>query len=64
MIIHIQRGKGLRDRDVPLTPKLLEALRDYYNSVRFQKKLRPVSLEIPEPDATGYQNLMRLGTRT
>ena len=30
MVIHIQRGKGLRDRDVPLTPKLLEALRDYW----------------------------------
>jgi integrase/recombinase XerD len=29
MVIHIQRGKGLRDRDLPLTPKLLEALRDY-----------------------------------
>ena len=26
MVIHIRRGKGLRDRDVPLTPKLLEAL--------------------------------------
>src|SRR6266851_5314465 len=30
MVIHIQRGKGMRDRDVPLTPKLLEALRDYW----------------------------------
>src|SRR5450631_2548800 len=26
MVIHVRRGKGLRDRDVPLTPKLLEAL--------------------------------------
>jgi len=34
MVIHVQRGKGLRDRDVPLTPKLLEALRDYW---RWQK---------------------------
>ena len=30
MVIHIQRGKGLRDRDVPLTPRLLEALREYW----------------------------------
>lgn len=30
MVIHIRRGKGLRDRDVPLTPKLLEALREYW----------------------------------
>lgn len=30
MVIHIRQGKGSRDRDVPLTPKLLEALREYY----------------------------------
>lgn len=30
MVIHVARGKGLRDRDVPLTPKLLKALRDYW----------------------------------
>jgi len=30
MIIHIRQGKGSRDRDVPLTPKLIEALREYY----------------------------------
>lgn len=30
MVIHIRRGKGLRDRDVPLTPKLLEELRQYW----------------------------------
>jgi site-specific recombinase XerD len=29
-VIHIRRGKGSRDRDVPLTPKLLEALRQYW----------------------------------
>jgi integrase len=28
MVIHIHRGKGLRDRDVPLTPKLLEKSHD------------------------------------
>ena len=30
MVIHIQQGKGSRDRDVLLTPKLLEALREYW----------------------------------
>ena len=30
MVIHIQQGKGSRDRDVPMTPKLLEALREYW----------------------------------
>jgi integrase/recombinase XerD len=29
MVIHIHRGKGMRDRDVPLTLKMLEVLRDY-----------------------------------
>jgi len=30
MVIHIRNAKRSRDRDVPLTPKLLEALRRYY----------------------------------
>jgi integrase/recombinase XerD len=29
MVIHIRQGKGSRDRDVPMTAKLLGALRDY-----------------------------------
>jgi integrase/recombinase XerD len=30
MIIHIRHGKRNRDRDVPLSPKLLETLREYW----------------------------------
>ena len=30
MVIHIRKGKGNRDRDVPLTPKLLETLRAWW----------------------------------
>jgi integrase/recombinase XerD len=30
MVIHIRQGKGARDRDLPLSPKLLEALREYW----------------------------------
>jgi integrase/recombinase XerD len=30
MVIHIRQGKGQRDRDVMLSPKLLEELRDYW----------------------------------
>lgn len=30
MVIHIRQGKGARDRDVPLSGKLLEALREYW----------------------------------
>jgi integrase/recombinase XerD len=31
-VIHIRQGKGARDRDVPLSPKLLEELRGYVRS--------------------------------
>ncbi len=30
MVLHIRSGKGQRDRDLPMTPRLLHALRDYY----------------------------------
>jgi len=30
MVIHVHQGKGSRDRDVLLTPKLLETLREYW----------------------------------
>jgi site-specific recombinase XerD len=32
MVIHIRNAKGRRDRDVPLTPRLHKALREYYRS--------------------------------
>ena len=43
MVIHIRQGKGSRDRDVPLTPKLLEALREYYRWKRPKTYLFPGS---------------------
>jgi integrase/recombinase XerD len=30
MVVHIRQGKGSRDRDIPLSPKLLDALREYW----------------------------------
>jgi len=30
MLIHIRKGKGGKDRDVPMCPKLLETLREYW----------------------------------
>jgi site-specific recombinase XerD len=34
MVVHIRGGKGRKDRDVMLSPKLLEAVRDYWRGLR------------------------------
>jgi integrase len=40
-VIHVRQGKGSRDRDVPLTPKLLQALRQYWRWKRPKVYLFP-----------------------
>src|SRR5438105_7099208 len=41
MVIHVRQGKGGRDRDVLLTPKLLETLREYW------RWMKPKNISIP-----------------
>jgi site-specific recombinase XerD len=41
MVIHILQGKGSRDRDVPMTPKLLDTLREYWRWKRPKVYLFP-----------------------
>lgn len=41
MVIHIRQGKGSRDRDVPMTPKLLGILREYFRWKRPRVYLFP-----------------------
>ena len=41
MMIHIRQGKGSRDRDVPLSPKLLETLREYWRWMKPKTYLFP-----------------------
>ena len=41
MVIHIRQGKGSRDRDVPLSPKLLETLREYWRWMKPKTYLFP-----------------------
>ncbi len=41
MVIHIRQGKGRRDRDVPLSPKLLETLREYWRWMKPKTYLFP-----------------------
>jgi len=40
-VIHVQQGKGSRDRDVLLTPKLLETLREYWRWMKPKTYLFP-----------------------
>jgi integrase/recombinase XerD len=34
MVLHVQQGKGRKDRDLPLSPHLLEELRQHYRRLR------------------------------
>ena len=44
MVIHIQQGKGRRDRDVPMTPFVLEVLREYWRHAKSKVYLFPSPL--------------------
>ena len=41
MVLHIREGKGGRDRDVPLSPKLLTTLREYWRWMKPKTYLFP-----------------------
>ena len=41
MVIHVRQGKRLKDRDLPLSPNLLETLRAYYRWMRPRTDLFP-----------------------
>jgi integrase/recombinase XerD len=41
MVLRVEHGKGGRDRDIPLSPTLLAALREYYRWMRPQTYLFP-----------------------
>ena len=41
MLVHIRHGKGGRDRSVPLSPKLLETLREYWRWMKPKTYLFP-----------------------
>ena len=43
MVLHIRQGKGARDRDVPLSGKLLQALREYWRWKKPRNFLFPSS---------------------
>ena len=39
MVIHVHQGKNSRDRELPLTPKLLEALRAYWRACKVKPRV-------------------------
>ena len=50
MVVRIRQGKGGKDREVPLSPKLLEQLRIYYRSVKRRNGWMFPSLQTRRPD--------------
>jgi site-specific recombinase XerD len=62
MLIHVNLGKGRKDRLVPLSERLLEILRDYYRAYRPQDWLFPGrELERPIDRTTIGRVLSRAG---
>jgi integrase/recombinase XerD len=41
MVVHVRQGKGRRDRDIPLSSKLLDVLRDYWRWMKPKTYLFP-----------------------
>jgi site-specific recombinase XerD len=59
MLIHIHQGKGSRDRELPLTQKVLDALREYWRATTikpqvylFPTRKEPTEQEKPISDKT------------
>lgn len=51
MMLRVERGKGGRDREIPLSPTLLAALREYYRWMRPQTSLFPATRQGWRADA-------------
>jgi site-specific recombinase XerD len=56
MVIHVRQGKGRKDRDVMLSPRLLEILRAYWKATRPRPWLFPGQIQgRPVTEATVYR---------
>lgn len=53
MVIHIRKGKGGKDRDVPLCPRLLETLRQYWRWKKPKRWLFPGQPRAEDKHLTG-----------
>jgi len=63
MMIRINQGKGGRDREVPLSPKLLETLRVYFRWMRPTTFLFPGTLKGVRADVPITPNVVWLACR-
>jgi len=63
MMIRITQGKGRRDRDVPLSPKLLETLRVYWRWMKPRTFLFPGTVKGVRADVPISPNLVWLACR-
>ena len=64
MVLHIRRGKGQKDRMVPLSPRLLEVLRAYWRACRPRTFLFPgTASDTPVTDGTVQRLCHRTATR-
>jgi integrase len=63
MMIRINQGKGKRDRDVPLSPKLLETLRVYWRWMQPTTYLFPGTVKRVRADVPISANSVWLACR-
>src|ERR1700760_638636 len=68
MVIHVHQGKGSRDRDVLLTPKLLETLREYWRWMKPRTYLFPGTVnnwraDVPITPKGGWKAVNQAGKR-
>lgn len=64
MVLHIRRGKGQKDRLVPLSPRLLEVLRAYWRACRPRTFLFPgLAFDKPLTDGTVQRLCHRVAAR-
>jgi integrase/recombinase XerD len=63
MMIRIQQGKGSRDREVPLSPKLLETLRVYWRWMKPRSFLFPGTVKGWRADVPITPNIVWLACR-
>jgi integrase/recombinase XerD len=64
LVLHVRRGKGQKDRCLPLAPRLLEGLRAYWRACRPRTWLFPgVAAERPLTDGTVQRLCQRTAAR-